>query len=49
VDALSLAYWLSGIVFGKILLEITSPTDDQETSYSELTVQAVISTVIPNS
>ena len=47
VDALALAYWLSGIIFGKILLEIASPTDDQETSYSELTVQAVESVLLP--
>lgn len=47
VDALSLAYWLSGIVFGKILLEITSPSDDQEATYSNLTVQAIESVMLP--
>ncbi|MBU3689378.1 MAG: hypothetical protein B7C54_03745 [Acidimicrobiales bacterium mtb01] len=47
VDALSLAYWLSGIVFGKILLEIASPSDDQESTYSELSVQAIESVVLP--
>lgn len=47
VDAMSLAFWLSGIVFGKILLEITSPSDDQEKIYSDLTVQAVESVLLP--
>lgn len=47
VDALSLAYWLSGIVFGKIVLEITSPSDDQEATYSNLTVQAIESVMLP--
>ena len=47
IDAMSLAYWLSGIVFGKILLEITSPSDDQEKTYSDLTVQAVESVLLP--
>ena len=47
VDALSLAYWLSGIVFGKILLEITSPSDDLDRSYSDLSVQAIESVLLP--
>ena len=47
VDAMSLAFWLSGIVFGKILMEITSPSDDQEKIYSDLTVQAVESVLLP--
>ena len=47
VDALSLAYWLSGIVFGKIILEITSPSEAQENLYSALTVEAVESVLLP--